>query len=103
MTAQMDAQTDADVPDRTLADPTRETDPIGLLRARIDALDEGIIRLVSERARLSRRVQSERMAAGGVRLELDRERRILDSYRTGLGEGGGSIGDAVLRTCRGPL
>ncbi len=37
--------------------PPPETDPIGLLRARIDALDEGIIRLVSERARLSRRVQ----------------------------------------------
>jgi hypothetical protein len=48
-------------------------------------------------------VQSARIAAGGVRLELDRERRVLDSYRGGLGDGGGSIGDAVLRTCRGPL
>jgi chorismate mutase len=97
------AQTDAALPDLAAEPAPAQTDPIALLRARIDALDEGIIRLVAERARLSRQVQSARIAAGGVRLELDRERRVLDSYRGGLGDGGGSIGDAVLRTCRGPL
>jgi len=80
-----------------------EVDPIALLRNRIDALDEGILRLVAERARLSAQVQTNRLAAGGVRLELGRERQIVDSYRSALGDSGPALADAVLRTCRGPL
>jgi chorismate mutase len=80
-----------------------ETDLIPLLRDQIDAIDAGIARLIQERARLSRRVQAARIAAGGVRVELGRERRILEGYRTTLGEDGISLGNAVLRLCRGPL
>lgn len=76
---------------------------IPVLRSQIDAMDTAIIRLVRERARLSRRVQAARIAAGGVRVELGRERVVLDSYRTGLGDSGTGLGDAVLRACRGPL
>lgn len=76
---------------------------IPVLRSQIDALDAAIVRLVAERARLSRRVQAARIAAGGVRIELGRERAVLEGYRSGLGEAGTGLADAVLRTCRGAL
>lgn len=78
-------------------------DEIGILRTRIDALDEGIIALVRERQQLSERVQAHRLAAGGVRLALSRERAIIDTYRAELGTGGPALADAVLRACRGTL
>ena len=80
-----------------------EAELIPLLRTQIDALDAGIARLVAERARLSARVQSARIAAGGVRVELGRERLVLAGYRDTLGEDGVPLGTAVLRLCRGPL
>jgi chorismate mutase len=80
-----------------------EADLIPLLRTQIDAIDAGIARLVAERARLSARIQSARIASGGVRVELGRERLVLDGYRQTLGEDGVPLGSAVLRLCRGPL
>jgi chorismate mutase len=82
---------------RQLDDPaTVET-----LRGQIDALDAAIVRLVSERAQLSRRIQTARMNAGGTRVELGRERAIVDRYRTRLGGAGSGLAEAVLRVCRG--
>ena len=80
-----------------------EAELIPLLRTQIDAIDAGIARLVAERARLSARIQSARIASGGVRVELGRERLVLDAYRQTLGEDGVPLGNAVLRLCRGPL
>ncbi len=80
-----------------------EAELIPLLRTQIDAIDAGIARLVAERARLSARIQSARIASGGVRVELGRERLVLDAYRQTLGEDGVPLGTAVLRLCRGPL
>jgi chorismate mutase len=80
-----------------------EADLIPLLRTQIDAIDAGIARLVAERARLSARIQTARVASGGVRIELGRERLVLDGYRSTLGEQGVALGNAVLRLCRGPL
>lgn len=80
-------------------DEHAETIPV--LRGQIDALDEAIVSLVAERARLSRRIQTARINAGGARVELGRERMILDAYRAGLGAEGPSLADAVLRLCRG--
>lgn len=74
---------------------------IPVLRGQIDSLDEAIIRLVAERAALSRRVQTARMNAGGTRVELGRERVILASYRDALGSQGPALADAVLQVCRG--
>jgi chorismate mutase len=74
---------------------------IDTLRGQIDALDTAIGRLVAERAQLSRRIQTARMNAGGTRVELGRERAILDHYRSALGSEGASLADAVLRVCRG--
>jgi chorismate mutase len=74
---------------------------IPVLRDQIDALDEAIRRLVAERAKLSRRIQLARMNAGGTRVELGRERVILDAYRAALGPQGPALADAVLQVCRG--
>jgi chorismate mutase len=82
------------------ADP-EAAEAIPTLRYQIDALDEAIVNLVAERARLSRRIQTARINAGGARVELGRERQILDTYRTGLGAHGPHLADAVLQVCRG--
>ncbi len=74
---------------------------IDTLRGQIDALDTAIARLIAERAQLSRRTQAARMNAGGTRVELGRERAIVDHYRSTLGSDGGSVAEAVLRVCRG--
>jgi chorismate mutase len=74
---------------------------IPMLRDQIDALDEAIVRLVAERVRLSTRIQTVRVNAGGTRVELGRERVILDTYRGALGSDGPALADAVLQVCRG--
>jgi chorismate mutase len=76
-------------------------DLIPVLRGQIDALDTAIINLVAERARLSARIQTARINGGGARVELGRERVILDAYRTALGHNGPHLADAVLQVCRG--
>ena len=78
-----------------------ETDAVPVLRAQIDALDDAIVRLVAERAKLSTRIQTARMNSGGTRVELGRERVILDRYRSALGPHGPALADAVLQVCRG--
>lgn len=86
----------------TSAAPTPDApDLIPVLRGQIDALDTAIINLVAERARLSARIQTARINGGGARVELGRERVILDAYRTGLGHNGPHLADAVLQVCRG--
>jgi chorismate mutase len=74
---------------------------IATLRGQIDALDEAIVRMVAERARLSHRIQAARLNAGGARVELGRERVIMDRYRTALGPEGPALADSVLQVCRG--
>ena len=64
-------------------------------------MDEAITRLVAERAKLSPAIQTARMNAGGTRVELGRERVILDTYRAALGPNGPALADAVLQVCRG--
>jgi chorismate mutase len=103
LTAPTDAATPDDAAPPAARHPAQEAELIPLLRSQIDAIDAGIARLVAERARLSRRVQSARIAAGGVRIELGRERRIVEQYRDSLGEDGVTLGNAVLRVCRGSL
>jgi len=78
-----------------------QPDHVPMLRMQIDALDQAIVRLVAERAQLSQRIQTARMNAGGTRVELGRERVILDAYRAALGPQGPGLADAVLGVCRG--
>ena len=76
-------------------------DTIDMLREQIDALDAALIQLVAERAHVSRRIQTVRVNAGGTRVELGRERTVLNRYRDGLGPSGPTLADAVLQVCRG--
>jgi chorismate mutase len=86
----------------TEADPAADrADTIAVLRGQIDALDAAICRLVTERARLSQRIQAARMNGGGTRVELGRERVIRDGYRHALGPHGPALADAILQVCRG--
>ena len=88
-----------DAPDA--AGTTDSADLIPTLRGQIDAMDTAIARLVAERAKLSRRIQTARINGGGTRVELGRERQVLDTYRASLGADGPQLADAVLRVCRG--
>ena len=78
-----------------------DAEAIATLRGQIDAIDAAIVNLVAERARLSRRIQTARVNAGGTRVELGRERVILETYRDALGAQGPHLADAVLQVCRG--
>jgi chorismate mutase len=88
-------------PETDTAASTDGEQTIPMLREQIDALDAALIQLVAERARVSRRIQTARMNAGGTRVELGRERTVLASYRDGLGPAGPTLADAVLQVCRG--
>jgi chorismate mutase len=92
--------TTAEKADRPGADPSA-ADLVPTLRGQIDALDAAIVQLVAERARLSHRIQTARLNAGGTRVELGRERVILDTYRDALGAQGPHLADAILQVCRG--
>ena len=83
------------------ARPVDPAEAIPVLRERIDELDIQIARLVQSRAEVSRRIQAARIHGGGTRIELGRERIVLQGYREVLGADGALLGDAVLRVCRG--
>lgn len=76
---------------------------ITALRGRIDEIDANLIQLWQERAVLSQQVGATRVAAGGTRLVLSREREILDRFRTALGSDGTQLALLILRAGRGPL
>ncbi|HEX6968263.1 MAG TPA: chorismate mutase [Micromonosporaceae bacterium] len=94
--------------DRTVgADPgTGDPDAAALIstmRARIDEIDDALIRLWQERARLSQQVGATRVASGGTRVVLSREREILSRFHRALGEDGTQLALLLLRAGRGPL
>jgi chorismate mutase len=73
------------------------------MRERIDEIDQAIIDLWLERARLSQQVGKTRMASGGTRLVLSREREIVERFRAALGADGTQVALMILRAGRGPL
>jgi chorismate mutase len=82
-------------------DLAESLDVISMLRTQIDSMDAAIISLVVERTRISKRIQAERISSGGTRVELGRERIVLDGYRAGLGPDGVQLAEALLRVGRG--
>jgi chorismate mutase len=82
-------------------DITESLDTISMLRTQIDSMDAAIIRLVVERTRISKRIQATRISTGGTRVEVGRERIVLDGYRKGLGPDGVVLAEALLRVGRG--
>jgi len=94
----------ADVMDQpTGVDEAPAAHEIRAMRERIDEIDQAIIDLWLERARLSQQVGKTRMAAGGTRLVLAREREIVERFRTALGADGTQVALMILRAGRGPL
>jgi len=73
------------------------------MRVRIDEIDQALIDLWQERAGLSQQVGKTRLASGGTRLVLSREREILDRFRDALGADGTQLALLILRAGRGPL
>ncbi|HEU5107140.1 MAG TPA: chorismate mutase [Micromonosporaceae bacterium] len=73
------------------------------MRERLNDIDAQIIALWQERAAISQQVGATRVASGGTRLVLSREREILDRYRAALGTDGTQLALLVLRAGRGPL
>jgi chorismate mutase len=78
-------------------------DEIRAARERIDEIDQAIIDLWLERANLSQQVGRTRMASGGTRLVLSREREIVERFREALGADGTQVALMILRAGRGPL
>jgi len=78
-------------------------DEIRAMRVRIDEIDQAIIDLWLERSRLSQQVGKTRMASGGTRLVLSREREIVERFREALGPDGTQVALLLLRSGRGPL
>ena len=94
----------ADVMDQTTgAGENLAADEIRAMRERIDEIDQAIIDLWLERARLSQQVGKTRMASGGTRLVLSREREIVERFRAALGADGTQVALLLLRAGRGPL
>lgn len=73
------------------------------IRDRINEIDKAIIELWQERAALSQEVGKTRMASGGTRLVLAREREIIEHFREALGPDGTQVALLLLRSGRGPL
>lgn len=92
----------ANAPDNR-ANDNQANQEISQLRRRIDEIDATLISLWQERAAISRQVGATRMAAGGTRLVLSREREILDRFRAALGADGTQLALLILRAGRGPL
>jgi chorismate mutase len=88
---------------QTGADAMPAADEIRAMRIRIDEIDQAIIDLWLERASLSQQVGKTRMASGGTRLVLSREREIVERFRTALGPDGTQVALLLLRSGRGPL
>jgi chorismate mutase len=70
-------------------------------RTEIDALDAQIVALVEKRMAVSARIQQARLASGGRRVNLAREREILGRYRDRLGCPGTTLAMTLLELCRG--
>jgi chorismate mutase len=85
------------------ADPGDPLARITHLRERIDEIDAALIALWQERAELSRQIGAARVATGGTRLALGREREILDRFHSDLGADGTQLGLLLLRAGRGRL
>ncbi|GAA0795801.1 chorismate mutase [Spirilliplanes yamanashiensis] len=87
----------------TGAENADAVDAIRGIRERIDEIDRTIIDLWLERSRLSQEVGRTRMASGGTRLVLSREREIVERFREALGADGTQLALLILRAGRGPL
>jgi len=88
---------------QTPTEPAAAEEHIAGLRHSIDEIDSQLIELWRERATISGEVGRVRIASGGTRLVLSREREIVDRFREALGADGVQLALLILRAGRGPL
>ena len=86
----------------TGTDQPLAAEEIKAMRERIDEIDQAIIDLWLERARLSQAVGKTRMASGGTRLVHSREMKVIERY-SALGPEGKDLAMLLLRLGRGRL
>lgn len=72
------------------------------MRRDIDAIDRAVAELLNRRASISTAIQSARVRSGGARVDLAREREVIDTYAL-LGPGGRDVANSVLTFCRGVI
>jgi chorismate mutase len=72
------------------------------LREHIDQIDAEILRLIQLRTRISRTIGESRVAAGGPRIVLSREKAVFAHFRA-LGSDGSELATLLLRLGRGRL
>lgn len=91
-------------PDRDRADDDQTPPPESVeeLRGEIDELDGEILRLVKRRVEVSQTIGAARMAAGGPRIVVNRETKVLERYQE-LGPEGRQLAMALLNLGRGRL
>ncbi|WP_031470422.1 chorismate mutase [Sciscionella sediminilitoris] len=91
-------------PDKTAAhdNPPAAAEEVDQLRQEIDWLDAEILRLVKRRTEVSKKVGAARMAAGGPRIVVNREMKVLDRFRE-LGPEGRQLAITLLNLGRGRL
>lgn len=73
------------------------------MRDRIDAIDRAVASLLAERAAVSHDVQVAKVTSGVSRVDLGREREVIQTYTDALGRHGSEVGHAVLVFCRGSV
>lgn len=91
------------IDEKTGAGEQLAAEEITAIRQRINEIDQTIIDLWQERSGLSQQVGRTRMASGGTRLVLSREREIIEKFRAALGPDGTQVAMLLLRAGRGPL
>lgn len=67
----------------------------------IDAIDDSIIELLSQRQAVSSHIQALRAEAGDGRVAMSREYEVMARYRAVLDRAGARVAVSVLELCRG--
>lgn len=73
------------------------------LRSEIDQIDRAISQLLKQRASISAQIQQARVSSGGARVDLAREREVMNAYIAALGPHGSDVANTVLTLCRGAI
>ncbi|MCW2542389.1 MAG: chorismate mutase [Frankiales bacterium] len=85
------------------SDGLHSWDDLTNLRREVDLLDQAMMHALIQRTELSSRIQAVRISLGGPRVDLQRERQIIDTYRHVFGHDGAELASLILRHSRGPL
>lgn len=89
--------------DRESTAPCIDDSTTNFLRSVIDKIDREISLQLTRRTQLSRQIVRRRIALGGTRIAIEREREVICRYRDAFGDVGIELAMLVLRLGRGSL